>query len=190
MQASLRSALFLTSLLGATLAMGACSNAPTQVPLDSSQIVATAKALEVKYASSPEDGLMCAGMLTEDQFKQLAEDGFVSFINLRLPTEEGTGWEAEFAKTLGVNYVNLPVEGKAGINELNARELSRRLDEVQRPAVLYCGSSNRVGALYGLGAYYVDGASPEDALAKAKSAGLTRLEPTVREQLALPELPE
>jgi hypothetical protein len=35
-------------------------------------------------------------------------------------------------------------------------------------------------------AFYVDGMSPEEALVIGEEAGMTRLEPTVREKLGLP----
>ena len=35
-------------------------------------------------------------------------------------------------------------------------------------------------------AFYVDGISPEEALVVGEEAGMTRLEPTVRDKLGLP----
>ena len=52
------------------------------------------------------------------------------------------------------------------------------------PTVLYCGSSNRVGALLALKAYWLDGADPEDALELGRAAGMTRLEGRVTELMS------
>jgi hypothetical protein len=53
------------------------------------------------------------------------------------------------------------------------------------PVVLHCASSNRVGALLAMKAFYLDDATPEEALALAKKAGITRMEPSVRQKLGL-----
>ena len=54
-----------------------------------------------------------------------------------------------------------------------------------QPVVLHCASSNRVGALLAMKAFYVDEATPEEALALARKAGITRMEPAVRQKLGL-----
>lgn len=152
----------------------------------SKEILAEAASLEVRHASSPQPGLLCSGQLSEVQLRKLADEGFKTFINLRVPTEEGTGWEPDVTADLGVDYVNLPTEGAAGITEEQARALRAALDEAARPVAVYCGSSNRVGALYGLAVHFADGKGAEEALDAGRSAGLTRLEPRVREVLGLP----
>jgi hypothetical protein len=53
--------------------------------------------------------------------------------------------------------------------------------------MVHCASGNRVGALLALRANRLEGASPEDALELGLDAGLTRLEPAVREALGLSE---
>jgi len=51
--------------------------------------------------------------------------------------------------------------------------------------MLYCASSNRVGAMLALKAHWVDGESPEEALELGLAAGLTSLERSVRDLLDL-----
>ena len=51
--------------------------------------------------------------------------------------------------------------------------------------VAYCKSGNRAGALFALKAYYVDDKSAQKALAIGKSAGVTKMEPALREALGL-----
>ena len=144
-----------------------------------------AVALEIKNPSAPAPGLLCAGQLTEAQLDALAAAGYRTFINLRSEGEEGTGWEAERAQALGVDYVSLPIAGAPDVTEAAARRLDAVLAEAEAPVALYCGSSNRVGALYALRAYHVQGASADESLALGLAAGMTRLEPVVREQLGL-----
>lgn len=146
-----------------------------------------ASALGVFNAHLPEPGLLCSGQLDELQFAALSASGYKSFINLRTPGESGTGWEAEKAASLGVSYVNLPVAGAAGIDEAHARRLASALAEAERPVVLYCGSSNRVGALYGLSAFYTQDKSAEESLALAEAAGVKSLKPRLMQLLGLSE---
>ena len=49
------------------------------------------------------------------------------------------------------------------------------LAKAEGPVIAHCGSGNRVGALYALREHYVRGATPADALAFGKRAGLTAL---------------
>jgi hypothetical protein len=49
--------------------------------------------------------------------------------------------------------------------------------------MLHCGSGNRIGALFALMAFHLEGESADRALQVGREAGLTRLEPVVRERL-------
>lgn len=131
-----------------------------------------------------DDGLLVGGQPTLEQLRRLRELGVRTVINLR--TEGEGGPTPEEVEALGLDYVRLAVDGAADISEEKARTLDVVLAQVDRPAVLHCGSGNRVGALLALRAYYVDGASPEEALRVGEEAGLTRLEPVVRERLEPP----
>jgi uncharacterized protein (TIGR01244 family) len=184
-------ALLLSAALSLPVLLESCSACGCSEELQSNksseELLSMAAADGLRNASSPEAGLICSGMPTPEQLEQLADQGVAVFINLRAPGEPGTGWEAETAERLGVEFKSLPINGGADITESKARELRSILDAAPRPALLYCGSSNRVGALYGLAAYYVDGVSAEAALDLAGKAGMTRLEPVVRERLGLSE---
>ena len=57
------------------------------------------------------------------------------------------------------------------------------IDEIIR--AVFRLARNRVGALMALKAFKVDGATPADALAIGKAAGVTRLEPVMRKLLGL-----
>ncbi len=175
----------LLAILCLPLALSACSTLCERSAAGA--LVEVATELEVKNPSAPEAGLLCAGMLSEEQFRQLADEGYETFISLRLPSEKGTGWEPAVAADLGVTFINLPIKGGAGITEANARALATLLADTERPIALYCGSSNRVGSLYGLAKFYVDGLAPQAALEVARGAGMRSLEPRVRELLGLPE---
>lgn len=49
--------------------------------------------------------------------------------------------------------------------------------------IVHCGSGNRVGALFALRAFHDEGYDLESAMEKGGLAGLTKLEPYVRQCL-------
>lgn len=145
-----------------------------------------ATALEVRNARQPLPHLVTGGQLTEAQLDGLTDAGFKTFISLRLPDEDGAGWEEAYATTRNVSFARLPVPGAGGLTRETVEALDGLLDAAgDEPAVLYCGSGNRVGALLALRAFWLDGASAEDALELGRAAGMTRLEPTVAELLGV-----
>ena len=183
--------LFLLGLL-ATVACTADAQPQAEVeaqaPSQPAITLETATALDVRNARMPVPGLVTAGQPTQEQFDGLVSAGFENFISLRLADERGAGWEEEYAPGAGVSFTRLPVSGNAGLNREAAEELARLLDAAgDEGTVLYCGSSNRVGALLALKAFWVDGMSAEDALALGKAAGVTRMESTLVELLGLSE---
>jgi uncharacterized protein (TIGR01244 family) len=143
--------------------------------------------LKFKNARMPSPKLMTGGQLTREQMVSLSKVGYSTFISLRSADETGAGWEEEFAEAEGIEFVRIPVAGPAGITRDNAERLAEKLARAgSEPTVLYCDSGNRVGALLAMKAHLLDGESAEAALAFGKKAGLTRLEPKVRELLSLP----
>jgi protein tyrosine phosphatase (PTP) superfamily phosphohydrolase (DUF442 family) len=180
----------LVALFGALLTAACSAEERSEAPEASPVAVTTASledatALEVRNARLPLPQLLTAGQLTEAQLDGLAEAGFENFISLRLADEDGAGWEEAHAASQSVSFTRLPVAGTDGLTLENVQELDRLLDSAgDAPTVLYCGSSNRVGALLALRAFWLDGASAEDALELGRAGGMTRLEPAVDELLA------
>ena len=133
---------------------------------------------------APLEGILTGGQPSPAQFETLAGLGYKTVINMRAPGEKGST-DPAFVESLGMTYVSIPIAGAADISEENARKLAEVLDVGADPVVVHCASGNRVGALFALKAYYVDGKTPEEALALGKAAGVTRLEPVVRQTLGL-----
>lgn len=91
------------------------------------------------------------------------------------------GWdEKSTAGSLGLAYATLPVGAACDLTPAAARRLHELLESCAKPALVHCGSGNRVGALFALKAFHVHGHTPEDALARGRAAGLTGLENAVR----------
>ena len=186
---------FLTSL---TLLSVACTSDVEQATL--SQTQSTAPEMQesaVVETLRPEDllrngrtpfegdALLVGGQPTPTQLEQAHELGYKTVINLRRP-EEKDNTDPEQVRGLGMAYIEIPIDGSADMTEDKARALAEALDKAESPVMVHCASGNRVGGLFAMKAYYIDGMSPEEALAVGKAAGMTRLEPTVREKLGLP----
>ena len=115
-------------------------------------------------------GVLSAGQPTAAQLGELAKAGTKTIIDLRTASEDRGFDEPARAKELGLIYVNIPVT----TDTLDAATITRFREafaKAERPLVLHCASANRVGALL-----YADlvlgGTSTDEALAKAKAAGL------------------
>ncbi|MBI5851534.1 MAG: hypothetical protein HZB39_11010 [Planctomycetes bacterium] len=164
----------LTALLAVLLAAGCGAGpAPSTVPKPFA-------GLGIAHSSSPMPGIHCSGQPSTDQFDGLPAAGIDRVICLRPPGEEGTGWEEERAKALGLRFVRLPIQGAQDLTEANVRALDEALASSSDGTLLCCASSNRVGALMALRARQLQGKSPEEALAIGKACGLTKLEPQVK----------
>ena len=86
---------------------------------------------------------------------------------------------------MGMQYHSLPIAGKADINLENAKALHKLLKKAKADkGVVHCASGNRIGALVAIHAAEVEGLSVEDAIAKGRKWGMTRLEPLVKEKLS------
>ena len=129
--------------------------------------------------------LLTAGQLSEEQMVALAGLGYQSFVSLREADEGGSGWEEGFAAEKGLHFVRLPIAGADGIDEAHARQLDTLMEAEARPMVLYCGSSNRVGALLALRAFHVQDMGAAESLELGKSTGVTGLESMLEEKLGL-----
>lgn len=142
--------------------------------------------LGVRNARMPVDGLVTAGQPTVDQMEGLARAGFASFISLRPEAEDGAGWEESHAADRSYGFARLPISGVEDLTRENVDAFAGLLEGAgDEPTVLYCASSNRVGAMLALKAFWIDGAEPEEALELGLAGGMTRLEGPVREILGL-----
>jgi len=149
------------------------------------EITADAEELGLLNALAPFPGVLTCGQPSREQYVSLSNSGYRTFINMRMPDEEGTGWERKLAGELGARYYSIPMKGAEDLTEENALALAKALDDSRGAVVAYCKSGNRAGALFALKAYYVDGKSAKKSLAIGKSAGVTKLEPALRETLGL-----
>jgi uncharacterized protein (TIGR01244 family) len=186
------------SLSGLAILVVACSpdaekaTAP-QTPASDPAALESVVAATVRPENLLRNGLMpfegeatlVGGQPTPGQFARAHSLGYKTVINLRQPDEKDNS-DPELVQGLGMTYVSIPINGSTDMTEEQARALADALEVAEGPVIVHCASGNRVGGLFAMKAFYVDGMSPEEALVIGEEAGMTRLEPTVREKLGLP----
>lgn len=127
--------------------------------------------------------ILVGGQPTPEQFKELADAGYIAIINLRPDAElQGRDEEAE-VQALDMRYVHIPVGGPDDVTEENAQRLHDALDSHDGPVVVHCASSNRVGALFALRAGLLLDVDANEAIELGRQAGMTSLEPLVQKHL-------
>jgi len=158
--------------------------AQTQPAIESIAVSTADPAELLRNGKAPFEGLLTGGQPTAEQLETLAGLGYKTIINMRGPGEKDST-DPALVESLGMAYVSIPITGAPDVSEENARKLTEALGTGEDPVVVHCASGNRVGALFAMKAYYVDGKTAEEALALGKAAGVTRLEPVVRQKLGL-----
>jgi protein tyrosine phosphatase (PTP) superfamily phosphohydrolase (DUF442 family) len=147
-----------------------------------SSSVATGQLVEVPNARQPIAGVTTGGKPTEAQLQQAKALGYRSVISL-LPEADMPG-EADAVRALGMKFVSIPIASASALTEENARRLAAAMDAPEsRPLLLHCASGNRAGALLALKVFYVDEATPTEALELGARAGMTSLRPPVESRM-------
>lgn len=143
--------------------------------------------LDIPNACTPGNGLCTGGRPRPEHLQDAAEKGVRMVINLCPPSEAQDYDEAALVAQLGMHYVNIPVAGPADLTLKNAELLAAAMAEAgaDYPVLLHCASGNRVGALLAVKAYCINQLSPAQALELGRRAGLTALEPAVRQILGV-----
>ena len=133
----------------------------------------------------PFDYIVTGGQPTFDQLKKASELGFRAVINLRTDAEQPSpAQESSWVEKLGMKYYHIPVAGAKGLTLKNTKTLASALLSPQDyPLIVHCASGNRVGALFSLKAFYIDGKNTIEAIKVGKKAGLTSLESVVQKIL-------
>ena len=120
----------------------------------------------------PLEDIATAGQPEEEHLKRLAEAGYKTVVDLRIPEEDRGLDEQESARQAGMEYVNIPVGHEEVNDETFERFRELMADPERRPVLVHCSSANRVGAL--LIPYLVldEGKSTEEAVKIASEVGL------------------
>ena len=122
-----------------------------------------------------ETTIACAGAVTPESVVELKKLGYASIVNLRQASETGANVEAEAeaAKTAGLHYVHLPLNGSSPDPAVVDQFLRVIVDPDNQPALVHCATGNRAAALWLIKRLVVDGWDEERATKEAADLGLT-----------------
>ncbi|MGB8635137.1 MAG: sulfur transferase domain-containing protein [Rhodanobacteraceae bacterium] len=146
----------------------------------------TAQGIVAMPFNHPLPWLVTGGQPKPEDWLALRGRQITTVINLRTDAEMGKRDEASEVKEAGLVYEHLPVAGAQDIDTAHADDLWKRIHAAPGRVMVHCASGNRVGALLAIGAARHGDMSPQQAIELGRRAGLTRLEPKVREVLGLP----
>jgi uncharacterized protein (TIGR01244 family) len=124
-----------------------------------------------------ETTVACSGAITADAVPEIKKMGFVSIVNLRLPTESGAEVEKEeaAARAAGLTYFHVPFDGKP---DPKAAELF--LDAITskgaEPAFIHCAGGNRAATMWLIKRLAVDHWDVDRATREAVALGQTSAE--------------
>ncbi len=136
--------------------------------------------IEIPNAQNSKPGILTGGQPSEAHLREASEAGYSLIINTRGHGEPGTDVEPQIVAGLGLEYLHIPMAGPGDVTLENAQQMARALESAAGPVMVHCASGNRVGALFALKAFHIEGKSLEEALEIGRGSGLTRMEPLVR----------
>ena len=164
------------------LAMAGCSQ-PAPPPAD----VGVADARPdpgLANGAAPEPGVHTAGRIGAGDIAKLEAAGIRHVVDLTLDSETPAFDEAAAMREAGIAYDNLPIAGPDALTRENVQAFDALVAGADRPLLVHCASSNRVGAMAALRAAWIEGKPAEAAIAEGRAWGLRSLEGAVRERLA------
>jgi protein tyrosine phosphatase (PTP) superfamily phosphohydrolase (DUF442 family) len=127
-------------------------------------------------AGQPLEDVATAGQPEKGHLRRLAEAGYRTVVDLRIPEEPRRLDEPEVVRCVGMEYVNIPVGHEFVDDETFERFRGLMQEPERRPMLVHCSSANRVGAL--LIPYLIldRGKMPEEAVELASRVGLRSYE--------------
>jgi uncharacterized protein (TIGR01244 family) len=128
----------------------------------------------VRNYSKVDSTVGCAGATDPSAMKALKADGYVSVINLRMPTEQGADIEGSraAAQAAGLKYFHFPFNTATPDAAVVASFLSTVADTRNQPVFVHCGSANRVGGMWMIKRVLQDKWTIDKARVEADAIGL------------------
>ncbi|HEY3348962.1 MAG TPA: sulfur transferase domain-containing protein [Thermoanaerobaculia bacterium] len=115
--------------------------------------------------------LAVSGKPSKEALASLKAAGFSTAVDLRQPNE-GVASAKEAVEAQGLKFVSVPVSPDTFTLEDAKRIEAVLKDQGSAPVLLYCSSSNRVGAALAV-IEYRRGRTRDEAIAEGKKAGLS-----------------
>ncbi|GAB5542529.1 MAG: hypothetical protein SangKO_022890 [Sandaracinaceae bacterium] len=160
-------------------ALSACGGGTPPLSEPISEPTSEPTRLALPNQAEAEPGVITGGPPSRADLRAAADAGVVMVISLRTEAEGGLAEERAQTEALGMRFAHLPVAGAEGVTADVAREVDALLAEADGPVILHCGSGNRAGAIMALRAF-LNGETPDAAIALGRAAGLRGLEDTAR----------
>lgn len=112
-----------------------------------------------------------AGRPDAEGLAALRDRGVATVIDLRQDAQVGQG-DLDAVEQAGLVRVHLPMTSSGITDEQAATFLEVMKKHDGRPILIHCGGGNRAGAMYGLYLGATGKCTPEEAVARAKQAGM------------------
>jgi uncharacterized protein (TIGR01244 family) len=134
----------MTSRTLLTLALAAAAAVPALAQVRKAELAG------VRNYSKVDATVGCAGATDPSAMKALKADGYVSVINLRMPTEQGADIEGSraAAQAAGLKYFHFPFNTATPDAAVVSKFLATLADKSNQPVFIHCGSANRVGGMW------------------------------------------
>jgi protein tyrosine phosphatase (PTP) superfamily phosphohydrolase (DUF442 family) len=117
------------------------------------------------------DGILLASRVSPDDLQLAAESGAHTVLNMchpgEIPFDEGA-----MVESLGMRYVDLAWNGPDELTDDLVRRARTWFRDAERPLLVHCASSNRVGALWLAWRVVDQGIEVDAALVEAEAVGL------------------
>lgn len=130
----------------------------------------------------PQPMLYTSGQPAPGDWPAIAQGGVGTVIDLRTPGERQDRDERAEVEAAGMRYVALPIAGREGVTEDNAKALADLIAAARGPVLVHCASGNRAGGLLAL-ALAAQGMPAAQALETGRAAGMTSTEAQVKQVL-------
>lgn len=108
----------------------------------------------------------------EEDFAKAKDEGVSDVIDIRHGSEHQDFDEKAIVEGAAMEYHHIPWNGPNELTDEVFDEIRALLRDREGPTLLHCGSCNRVGPLWMAYRVLDDGATYEQALAEAKTAGM------------------
>lgn len=117
------------------------------------------------------DNFAIAGPITSEQLQQIADEGFKSVLNLRSLNQNLINDERQYTESLGLDYINLPIDIEVMSTEVAVRVL-KQIDNLPKPTLVYCNNAMLAAAVVLMDIAIGQGETLNQAFRRAERLGL------------------